>query len=424
MDQFNQIMGEAAGQQPPEWIRVLPLGKVELSDHRESFQVDRASLEALVVAFQSRGIDLVVDYEHQSLAGERAPAAGWIKNLEARDDGLWARVDWTVQARDYLANREYRYFSPVLRLDPETRKPLALLHLGLTNVPAINHLPPLVAKAEAFADARAAQAARAKQYGIGVKDGGNVTKPGQWSQVPDSDWGDPVNYRYPMPDAAHARNALARWGDASNRAQYTEAEQNIIEKRIRSRAKALGVQSQEGSAMKEKLMKLLGLDSEPPEAEILALVDRRVKEAGVLTEIGAALDLKAEEISGAKIKGAILALKQGQDQLTSLQREVEALKAQNARDQAEKLVIQAMKEGKVLAAQREWALKYAGDDPEGFKTYVEKAPKLVPVGEEFRILPEGKDSQAGLTPAELATCKMLGVTPEVFKAEKNKQAAA
>ena len=130
----------------PEWIRVLPLGRVELSDHREPFMVDEASLEILVAAYRSRGVDLVIDYEHQSLQGERAPAAGWIKELEARGDGLWARVDWTKQARDYLEKKEYRYFSPVLRLDPETRKPTSLIHVGLTNVPAINHLPPLVAR--------------------------------------------------------------------------------------------------------------------------------------------------------------------------------------------------------------------------------------------------------------------------------------
>jgi phage I-like protein len=130
----------------PEWIRVLPLGRVELADHREPFMVDEDSLKSMVEAYRSRGIDLVIDYEHQSLQGERAPAAGWIKDLEARSDGLWARVDWTQQARDYLEKKEYRYFSPVLRLDPETRRPTALMHVGLTNVPAINHLPPLVAR--------------------------------------------------------------------------------------------------------------------------------------------------------------------------------------------------------------------------------------------------------------------------------------
>ena len=119
---------------------------MELSDSREPFEVDAASLAAMVTAFRSRGVDLVIDYEHQSLQGERAPAAGWIKDLEARPDGLWARVEWTRQAREYLLSKEYRYFSPVLRLDPESRRPLALMHLGLTNVPAIKRLPPLVAK--------------------------------------------------------------------------------------------------------------------------------------------------------------------------------------------------------------------------------------------------------------------------------------
>ena len=139
-------VSQGQGASQPEWIRVLPLGRVELADQREPFVVTVASLAAMVEAFRSRGVDLVIDYEHQSLQGERAPAAGWVKDLEARTDGLWARVEWTQQARDYLEKREYRYFSPVLRLDPDTRAPLALMHVGLTNVPAINHLPPLVAR--------------------------------------------------------------------------------------------------------------------------------------------------------------------------------------------------------------------------------------------------------------------------------------
>jgi len=151
----------------PEWIRVLPLGKVELADQREPFMVDEASLASMVKAFRSRGIDLVIDYEHQSLNGERAPAAGWIKELEARGDGLWARVDWTQQAREYLAQREYRYFSPVLRLDPETRRPMALMHVGLTNVPAINHLPPLVARWGG--EAKAAGELKHLDLGFGVQ---------------------------------------------------------------------------------------------------------------------------------------------------------------------------------------------------------------------------------------------------------------
>ena len=132
----------------PEWLRLLPLGRVDLVDGREPLEVDEAAVAKMVAAFRSRGVDLVIDYEHQSLQGRRAPAAGWIKVLEAREDGLWARVEWTAQAREYLENREYRYFSPVLRLDPETRRPEALLQVALTNVPAIKGLAPVVAKFE------------------------------------------------------------------------------------------------------------------------------------------------------------------------------------------------------------------------------------------------------------------------------------
>jgi len=159
IEQLARIMPLGDQGSLPEWIRLLPLGKISLSDGREPFNLDLESAESMVQKFRARGIDMVIDYEHQSLGGERAPAAGWIKEMQARPDGLWGRVEWTPQGSEYLKNKEYRYFSPVLRLDPETRTPTALMHVGLTNVPAINRLAPLVAKAaadhkEAGGDAR------------------------------------------------------------------------------------------------------------------------------------------------------------------------------------------------------------------------------------------------------------------------------
>lgn len=85
-----------------------------------------------------------------------------------------------------------------------------------------------------------AQEARSKKYSIGIKDGGNVTKPSKWKDVPDEQWGDPVNYRYPMKDKAHADNAASRFGAETARAQYTADEVKIIEKRIADRQKDFG----------------------------------------------------------------------------------------------------------------------------------------------------------------------------------------
>lgn len=88
--------------------------------------------------------------------------------------------------------------------------------------------------------AKSAQVARSHKYHIAVKDGGNVTKPGEWADVPDSEFGDPVNYRYPMPDKKHADNAASRWGDESNRSQYSSEEQKIIGDRITARQRHFG----------------------------------------------------------------------------------------------------------------------------------------------------------------------------------------
>ena len=49
---------------------------------------------------------------------------------------------------------------------------------------------------------------------------------------------------------------------------------------------------------------------------------------------------------------------------------------------------EALQAGKVSPAQRGWALEYCRRDPEGFQTYADRAPKLVPTGEELQILRE------------------------------------
>jgi len=35
----------------------------------------------MVAHYEERGLDLVVDYEHQTLSGHKAPAAGWIREF-------------------------------------------------------------------------------------------------------------------------------------------------------------------------------------------------------------------------------------------------------------------------------------------------------------------------------------------------------
>ena len=94
---------------------------------------------------------MVIDYEHQTMDDVQAPAAGWIKNLIWKGkEGLWAAVEWTRKAGEYLAAREYRYISPVIVVSTTTGRVTGLINVALTNMPRINNLAPLVAKRKEF----------------------------------------------------------------------------------------------------------------------------------------------------------------------------------------------------------------------------------------------------------------------------------
>ncbi len=130
----------------PEEFQVFPYGTVEI-EGSGPFLVDASAMERVVERFAARGLDMVIDYEHQTEGGAQAPAAGWIKRLENRGKaGLWAVVEWTGRAREYLASREYRYYSPVFLISGRDKRLAELLRVALTNAPRLNWIRPIVAK--------------------------------------------------------------------------------------------------------------------------------------------------------------------------------------------------------------------------------------------------------------------------------------
>ncbi len=126
----------------PETIRLLPLGHVK--SQKGDFVVDAQSYEEMRQRMAGRGIDIVIDYEHQTLKDVQAPAAGWIKELQLTEDAICGLVEWTPKAKEYLANREYRYLSPVVLVGGPERKALVLSSAGLTNIPAIDGMFPII----------------------------------------------------------------------------------------------------------------------------------------------------------------------------------------------------------------------------------------------------------------------------------------
>jgi phage I-like protein len=157
--------GDAA---PPGRIRVIPDGVFDSLDGRpgiipgvtaKAWRMDAAIAAAVIEDFRSRGVDLPIDYEHQSLKsadnGRPAPAAGWITGLSyVAGRGLFADVRWTDAAAAHLIAGEYRYISPVFFFDPETGAVTRLHSAALTNTPALGALGEIAALVEAEATKR------------------------------------------------------------------------------------------------------------------------------------------------------------------------------------------------------------------------------------------------------------------------------
>ena len=131
---------------PPERFLLVKWGRTEYTKDGKGGHIDfsEADADAIIAEFADRARDLVVDYDHQTLGDGKAPAAGWITALAKTPEGLEATVNWTPKGRDHLAQREYRYHSPVLAFGQGSH-PRSLHSVALTNHPAFHGYQPLVA---------------------------------------------------------------------------------------------------------------------------------------------------------------------------------------------------------------------------------------------------------------------------------------
>lgn len=140
------------------WLQVTPAGHFKPADGREikvpSWHIDQAVASKVIERFHATKTKRVVDYEHQTLRkeenGQPAPAAGWFTSLEWREgQGLFAQVQLTARAADYIAQGEYQYFSPVFLYHATTGDVLDVQMGALTNAPAIDGMQALSLRAAA-----------------------------------------------------------------------------------------------------------------------------------------------------------------------------------------------------------------------------------------------------------------------------------
>lgn len=127
----------------PEWVHLLPAtqGEIQTYDSRGPYRL--ADIEAVIAASMQSERGMPIDENHATdtamANGNGAPARGWIKELQARADGLWGRVEWTKAGAELLADRAYRGISPVFNhLADKTIT--RVLRASLTNKPNLKGL--------------------------------------------------------------------------------------------------------------------------------------------------------------------------------------------------------------------------------------------------------------------------------------------
>jgi phage I-like protein len=308
-------------QDTTEEIKILPLGLVK--SRKGDFIVDSESISLMKKAFKDRKLDIVIDYEHQTLEGVQAPAGGWIKDFYIKDNAVVAKVEWTEKAKKYIANKEYRYLSPVIIVRKTDNKAVILHSVALTNTPAI--------------------------------DGMYTIKNSM--DLEDIEGGEGMDFlkklieMLGLPEGTTEEEALAKLAELKTGAEKTNEEKVVVNKEV---------------------LELLGLKAEATKQEITSKIMELKNPAG--------------QVSAA---------------------EFNELKLKLEKKEAEELVTMAMKEGKITAPQKEWALEYALKAPEGFKKYVETASVVVPMGE--LDIPSSTKKNVEI---DMKACKMLGLTKE------------
>lgn len=353
----------------PQRFLILPYGPGTLTIEGQTtpFEFTPELAAAILAHAATKDEAIPIDCEHASfhlaeslaheegilaatpLLGERL-ACGFVR-LAADEAGLWARVEsWTPRAATLLREKNYRYFSPVLRglRDGHPR----ITSIALTNQPALDRLDPLVARGE----------------------------PGAGTGQAPHRQGDPtVDKLAELLGRLLGSDALPLSASGPAAAEAAAAR---LEEHLR-RHEALVEEARQAQACLELLREPLALGAEPSLAllggQVLSLVER-----------------------------AAVAERQSQDS----QRELAGLKAARVTEERQQLLEQGLRSGRLTPALVEaWA---GQQDLAVLRAFLEHAPAgaLVPVGrlplatlveEEAEALPPGRLE-------EIAHC--CGLDPE------------
>lgn len=391
----------AANTEPPSEFRLFPLGTVDTT--KGVFILTPADASRCVERRRQVGNELSIDYGHGVFNEHESPqrAAGWIRGLEVRADGLWATgVTWTETAAAMIRAREQRYFSPAFMADEEGHI-VEILNVALTLMPATHNLTPLVASRRSGPTA--------------------VT----------------LTKRTSMEEKYVSAEELKKLADDLEKMAEGEESEKAELKKLAEKCRQMAeggetlkkladaAEPEKAADDKEEAEKTSD-DEKKDEAEKASEDEEKKEEAKAASRIVAAAREATGEKDPSRIVGALKALGETQPAVVRLTARVAELEAADkaAKEQAKKDRVTALVKAsatpgprcKIAPAEVDALIGWGLKDEDGLKAYLDKKPALVAAS--VTHTPSGKPDKAAkvaaLSADQIAIIRASGLTPEQF----------
>ena len=129
-------------------VQIAPVGEFVGSDRDGKPVKESVTIDSLQNLLKNIDGEVLVDFDHSSEHTTDTRAAAWatdfmvVENL-GNSSGLYGRLKWTLEGREAVMGRKYRFLSPVWQLDDESH-PTRLKSIALTNKPALKGIAPII----------------------------------------------------------------------------------------------------------------------------------------------------------------------------------------------------------------------------------------------------------------------------------------
>jgi phage I-like protein len=411
----------------------LPAGHFTAVDGRGPFVNDDPEQIVAASIAKMPPAGLVLDYDHSTdLAapeGRPAPAAGWLKGLKVQDSAIFARVEWTEEAAAAIKAKKYRYVSPVFEHSKDGRVE-RILRAALTNNPALINLPAIAAASGTMN--RAPLAWRAKQGPSNRRRGGAVLpltgeEGGEEQAMAKKELEAAQGGEKPLseivagleelfPEMAHkqilemAMSALDDDDDYDSRSRADE-----IWSAGTPAPQDDPYQHEDAEQMAQRHTEEMARCTSDGERDEVERKHEAEKERFAKRIRGLEVQNRNEKMTAKELDARVAK----HPMVVQMASDLNQMRQTQAKASATEKVDAAIREGRLVPSQRDWAVEYCSADPTGFLKFIGAQPQILQNGADGTF-----SGRIGETPAdaptqkELAVCEHLGVSVEKFVAAK------